>query len=86
MYEHQLSSVEQALEVDPTDSELLNLKQELTDLIDLTRQLAQQQAGPSVPSAGSKDRKGKREAAPDKEVEPSWKSGDQVMARYKVCI
>ena len=62
-YQLQLQQVEAALTSDPANSELLKLKADLEQVIDLTKELVAQ----SVAKAG-----GHREEEEEEEEEPGW--------------
>ncbi|PWN51234.1 hypothetical protein IE53DRAFT_58808 [Violaceomyces palustris] len=66
VYEHQLSQVESALSSDPSNAELKNLRDELVNLITLTKSLVETQpAAPEVkPSAASSRPKASSSSSP----------------------
>ena len=79
-YRDQLAYVNLSLESKPTDSDLLKLKTELIELIDLTSSIAQS-SGVGGKAEGSKAKgKGKETNWQDNGV---YKAGMDCMAKYK---
>jgi survival of motor neuron-related-splicing factor 30 len=75
-YQLQLSQVELALATEPTNSELSSLRDELTQLIELTQAaLAQSEAASSSKAESS------RKAATST-ITATWKAGDECLAKY----
>ncbi|KAF8642371.1 hypothetical protein AX16_009639 [Volvariella volvacea WC 439] len=75
-YEVQLSQVEEALSADPENTELASLRDQLVQLIDLTR-TALSQNGTASSSSKSDSRKASS-SAPSQ----SWSAGDECLAKY----
>ncbi|TRM66154.1 hypothetical protein BD626DRAFT_486872 [Schizophyllum amplum] len=74
-YQLQLSQVETALEADPSNAELSDLRNELKQLIDLTEQaLAQASSSKAVPESSRKS----TTATPSH----SWSAGDECLSKY----
>ncbi|KAI0721281.1 hypothetical protein C8T65DRAFT_735297 [Cerioporus squamosus] len=80
-YQVQLSQVELALSADPENSELISLRSELKELIELTQAaLAQQEAAASSSKADHK--KASSSAAATASASKAWAAGDDVLAKY----
>ncbi|RDX52082.1 hypothetical protein K466DRAFT_591947 [Polyporus arcularius HHB13444] len=78
-YQVQLSQVELALSADPENSELISLRSELKELIELTQAaLAQQEAA----AASSSTKKASSSAAATASTSKVWAAGDDVLAKY----
>lgn len=96
MYEFQLSQVNDALGADPDNAELKTLKDELTNLISLTKSLAAEQSTSSShsraqvsssasvePAAKSASGTASPSAPP---VQAALKAGDECVAKYAVSL
>ncbi|RPD82004.1 hypothetical protein L226DRAFT_564637 [Lentinus tigrinus ALCF2SS1-7] len=80
-YQVQLSQVELALDADPENSELISLRSELKELIELTQAaIAQQEAAASSSKADSK--KASSSSAATASTSKAWAAGDDVLAKY----
>lgn len=66
----QLGQVEAALQAEPDNAELVSLRDELTNLIQLTKSLAAADAPPAASAAPA-------------EAAPAFRTGDEVMARHE---
>ena len=84
-YQVQLSQVELALAADPENSELVSLRSELKELIELTQAaLAQQEAAAAASSskADSKKAAASASASASAPAAKAWAAGDDVLAKY----
>lgn len=93
----QLKSVKEAYAADPTNSELINLKEELENLIALTTEYLDSQSAPSAPAAAPKKKddapkasgsstpaeNNKKRKAPPSAATPDVNAGDEVQAKYR---
>jgi survival-of-motor-neuron-related-splicing factor 30 len=85
-YLDQIAYVNLQLESDPTNDELLKLKTELNEIVDLTREAIAQTSGSRSKANAAADNKNKGKA---KETNPNWqdtgayKAGMDCMAKYK---
>ncbi|KAI0639760.1 hypothetical protein C8Q77DRAFT_1152712 [Trametes polyzona] len=78
-YQVQLSQVEAALSADPENNELISLRSELIELIELTQAaIAQQEAA----AASSKAESSKKAAAATASSSKVWAAGDDCLAKY----
>lgn len=73
-FRDQLAFVNLSLEADPTNQDLLSLKQELLEIIDLTSAAQQPAAAPS---------KGKARETKNWQDHVQYKAGSDCMAKYK---
>lgn len=80
-YKTQLAQVNEALEADPSNTELQTLKDELNNLITLTESLVKDQARSSSSSQGAKTHHDSS-AAP--QPPRALKAGDECTAKYSV--
>ncbi|OJT03046.1 Survival of motor neuron-related-splicing factor 30 [Trametes pubescens] len=77
-YQVQLSQVELALSADPENNELISLRSELKELIELTQAaIAQAEA-----AASSKAESSKKSAAATASSSKVWSAGDDCLAKY----
>ncbi len=99
-YEAQLGQVNDALSADPSNAELLTLKEELVSLIDLTKSLIAEGTAPGASNAAASSSSSKAsqpqdratsqgKASPSVGAGPSqpkslFSAGEECMARYKV--
>ncbi|BGP33363.1 hypothetical protein JCM10296v2_005162 [Rhodotorula toruloides] len=95
-YEYQLSQIKLSLAKDPSNAELLTLKTELEDLIQLTKDYLRTQAGPSAPasttspapfsakpsSSASSSKPAAASSAASKSSQKAFKTGDDCSCRY----
>ena len=81
-YQVQLSQVELALSTDPDNSELISLRSELKELIELTQAaIAQQEAAASSSKAAEASKKAAA-AASGASSTKAWAAGDECLAKY----
>ncbi|KAH9847360.1 hypothetical protein C2E23DRAFT_871826 [Lenzites betulinus] len=79
-YQVQLSQVQLALDADPENAELISLRSELEELIELTKAaIAQQEAAASSSKAGEGSKKSAAASASSSKV---WSAGDDCLAKY----
>lgn len=90
-YQTQLGQVEAAIEADPGNEELKNLREGLNNLIDLTKSIAgQAHASTSAPSSFSAPSSSSAEpiressTAATKPSRPTFAAGDDCLAKYAV--
>ena len=82
-YQVQLSQVELALAADPENSELVSLRSELKELIELTQAaLAQQEAAAAASSSKADSKKAPASASASAPAAKAWAAGDDVLAKY----
>ena len=81
-YQVQLSQVELALSADPENNELVSLRSELKELIDLTQAALAQQAAAASSSKSSDAPKKSAAAAAAAAQGRAWAAGDDVLAKY----
>ncbi|CAO1613840.1 unnamed protein product [Sympodiomycopsis kandeliae] len=79
-YKTQLAQVNEALEADPSNTELQTLRDELNNLITLTESLVKDQARSSSSSNGAKTQNDSSTAAP--QPPRALKAGDDCTAKY----
>lgn len=93
IHRQQLKSVKEAYAADPTNSELINLKEELENLIALTKEYLDSQSAPAAPApapkktetpkaSGSSTPVDKKRKAPPSSA-PAVSAGDEVTAKYR---
>ncbi|KAI8980657.1 hypothetical protein BD414DRAFT_420478 [Trametes punicea] len=78
-YQVQLSQVELALSADPENSELISLRSELKELIELTQAAIAQQEAAASSSKAEASKKAAGSAASSSKV---WAAGDECLAKY----
>ena len=81
-YRDQLAYVNLSLEADPHNDDLLKLKTELVELIDLTTQSAAQSSSSGRPDSAAKT-KGKAKEGSNWQDQGEYKAGMDCMAKYK---
>lgn len=76
-YQVQLSQVELALSADPESTELISLRSELKELIELTQAAIAQQEAVAASKAESS-----RKAVAGSSAAPAWQAGNECLAKY----
>jgi survival-of-motor-neuron-related-splicing factor 30 len=82
-YLDQIAYVNLQLESDPTNDELLKLKVELNEIVDLTREAIAQTSTSKSHTAEKKDKGKAKETNPNWQDNGLYKAGMDCMAKYK---
>ncbi|KAK8850654.1 hypothetical protein IAR55_004573 [Kwoniella newhampshirensis] len=82
-YRDQLAYVNLSLESDPSNDDLLKLKTELVELIDLTQAAIGHTAGSTATKSEASKAKGKAKETPNWQEQGQYKAGMDCMAKYK---
>ncbi|KAI9060156.1 hypothetical protein FKP32DRAFT_1595545 [Trametes sanguinea] len=81
-YQVQLSQVELALSADPENTELISLRSELKELIELTQAAIAQQEAAASSSKAEASKKSASASASNASSSKVWAAGDECLAKY----